>query len=297
MAHKLFVALIVIVLAGMTLPSHGQVTSNVLERTLLIKVASESGTAFTIEVDDRQYIITAKHVVNTLPDEADSTIQILKKTGWFPLKVKIFKCAAPVDIAVLVPPKQITVNFPLEPTSVGLAVGQDAYFVGFPYGLHFAKTYNSLPSIYGFVKKATVAQLDSMPESSMQRILLDGYNNPGFSGSPMVWRDSGKPDGALKIAGVIVSYESYVSPVLDKLEIRENQITDEDRAQNRVLHASDGQIYRLRDTGRLVQLNTGIATAWDIGSAVNLIHKHPIGPKVTNTFTGIEASIQSPVPC
>jgi hypothetical protein len=87
------VVLTAVVLTAMTLPSYGQVTSNVLKRTFLIQVAlsqvkSEFGTAFTIDVDDRQYIVTAKHVVNTLPNEADSMIQILKKNGWSPLKVR-----------------------------------------------------------------------------------------------------------------------------------------------------------------------------------------------------------------
>jgi len=285
-----------IIVVALTAMANGPVTSNVLRRTLLIRVASELGTAFTIEVDDRQYLITAKHVVDTLPNEADSTIHILKKSGWSPLRVKVFKCAEPVDVAVLVPPEQVTVNHSLEPTSKGLAVGQDAYFVGFPYGLKFAKTYSSLPDVFGFVKKATVAQLDSMPERNMQRILLDGYNNPGFSGSPMVFRDLNQSGLVFKVAGVIVSYESYTSPVLKKLEIQENQITAEDRAPNRVLRTPDGRVYRLEDTGQLVQLNTGIATAWDISSAVDLIRKHPIGPKAADTFTGIDTSTQSHAP-
>jgi hypothetical protein len=64
---------------------------------------------------------------------------------------------------------QITVNDPLDPTSTGIAVGQDAYFVGFPCGLHFAKTYCSLPRVFGFVKRATAAQLDTMPDRHLQR--------------------------------------------------------------------------------------------------------------------------------
>ncbi len=50
-----------------------------------------------------------------------------------------------VDIAVLVPPAQLTVNFQLEPTSKGLADGQGAYFVGFPYGVSI--TYKSFPDV------------------------------------------------------------------------------------------------------------------------------------------------------
>src|SRR5271157_2435182 len=106
MLMKRSLVVFVLLLVGV-LPSRGQVTSNVLRRTLLIQ-ASETGTAFTIEVDNRQYIITAKHVVGTLPNEAESTIKIRKKSGWSDLKVRVFKCDEPVDIAVLVPPVQVT---------------------------------------------------------------------------------------------------------------------------------------------------------------------------------------------
>jgi Trypsin-like peptidase domain len=297
------VVLTAVALTAMTLSSYGQVTSNVLKRTFLIQVAlsqvkSEFGTAFTIDVDDRQYIVTAKHVVNTLPNEADSTIQILTKNGWSPLKVKVFKCDDPVDIAVLVPSAQLTVSYPLEPSSVGLEVGEDAYFIGFPYGARSAKTYSSLPGVFGVAKKATVAQFDSMPQRRAQRILLDGYNNPGFSGSPVVYRDLRQSGMVFKVAGVLVDFIYDASPVVKKKqEIQENQITAEDRASGDVVFTiTDGRFYRVEETGELVKLNTGIATAWDIGSAIDLIQKHPIGPQVSSNFTEDSVGVQSPAP-
>jgi hypothetical protein len=211
----------------------------------------------------------------------------------------VFKCDDPVDIAVLVPSAQLTVNFPLEPTSVGLEVGQDAYFIGFPYGLRSAKTHNGLYGVFGVVKKATVAQFDSMPQLRAQRILLDGYNNPGFSGSPVVYRDLKQSGIVLKeVAGVLVDYIYDASPVVKKKqEIQESQITAEDRTSDDVVTTiADGRFYRVEDTGELVKLNTGIATAWDIGSAVELIQKHPIGPKVSDNFTEESVGVQSPTP-
>jgi hypothetical protein len=265
-------------------PSYGQVPSNILLRTLLIQTQpSVAGTAFTIDVDGRQYLITAKHVVAKLPDAASSTIQVRKKNGWSPLKVTVFKCDDPVDIAVLVPPSQVTVNFPLEPTSAGMLVGQDAYFVGFPYGNAFATTYTNQPNVFGFVKRATVSQFDRIPENAnAQIILLDGYNNPGFSGSAVVYRDLNQSGLAFKVAGVLVSYVYDAAPVVNKKqEIHESEITAEDREKDDVVRTiTDGRLYRVEDTKQLVKLNSGIATAWDIGSAIDLIHQHPIGPKV-----------------
>ena len=128
MKIKVYFIELLIVVIGTCFALAAQVTSNVLRRTLLIQ-ASETGTAFTIEVDRRQYVVTAKHIVGKLPNDAQSTIQVRKKAGWSPLKVWIFKCDDPVDIAVLVAASQLTVDYPLEPTSNGMMVGQDAYFV------------------------------------------------------------------------------------------------------------------------------------------------------------------------
>jgi hypothetical protein len=157
-------------LCGAPLPSSAQVTSNALLRTLEIKAPSGTGTAFTIDVDHRQYLITAKHVISPVQNGVQSIIQIRHKDGWSPLKVTVYECDDPVDIAVLIPPMQITVDYPLEATSKGMTIGQDAYFLGFPYG-EFT-TYSNMPWIVPLVKRATVAQFISQPELRHQLILL-----------------------------------------------------------------------------------------------------------------------------
>lgn len=272
----------------------GQVTSNVLLRTLLIAVPGAgaaasvpTGTAFTIDVGGREYLITAKHVVSTLNDGAEGIIAIKTKAGWSREKVTVFKCRDPVDIAVLIPPTQLTIDFPLEASSVPVEVGQDVYFVGFPNGGEHAVTYPNMPYVFGFVKRATLAQFVGVRKSGKQiarEIWLDGINNPGFSGSPVVYRDFSKPGVVFKVAGVIVAYEWNPVPVLRKVEITPSQVTAADRESNDVMRGPDGKLYRLEDTGDFVEQNTGMAVAWDIGSAVELIKKHPFGPKVSDQF-------------
>jgi hypothetical protein len=272
---------IVAALLGLTisLPSYGQVTDNMLRRTLLIKVSSPTayGTAFTIDVDGRQYLITAKHVVASIDNAMRAGIDVQRKSGWFPLQVIVYKCDDPFDIAVLIPPVQLTVDLPLEPDSSGLAVGQDAYFTGFPYGLRFAPT--------GLVMKAAVAQFERVADKKMGRILLDAHTNPGFSGSPLTYRTIGKSGPVFNVAGVVVAFQPDESPVLHKKEVRADQVTTEDRMRNR-LAFDNGKWYRFEDSGDKVQLNTGIAIAWDIGPAIDLIRRYPLGPKVSGDFHG-----------
>ena len=258
-----------------SLPCYGQVPDNVLRRTLLIRTLNGYGTAFTIDVDGRQYLITAKHGVASVDNAMRVAIDVQKKSGWSQLQVIVYKCDDPVDIAVLIPPTQLTVDLPLEPDSSGLGVGQDAYFIGFPYGLRFA------PS--GLVGKATVAQLEQVADKKTGRILLDAYTNPGSSGSPLTYRTVAKNGPAFKVAGVVVAFQPDESPVLHKKEARADELTADDRIRNRVAF-DNGKWYRFEDSGDKVQLNTGIAIGWDIGPAVDLIRRYPLGPKVSGDF-------------
>jgi len=49
---------------------------------------------------------------------------------------------------------------------------------------------------------------------------------------------------------------------------------------------ANGKWYRFEESGDKVQLNTGIAVAWDISPAVDLIRRYPLGPKVSGDFRG-----------
>ena len=43
------------------------ITANVIYRVFRLKVGLETGTAFTIEEEDREYLVTARHVAYSLP--------------------------------------------------------------------------------------------------------------------------------------------------------------------------------------------------------------------------------------
>jgi len=260
--------------------SEAQLTSNVLRRVRLIRPTNSKthGTAFTLEVDKRQYLITAKHVVAGL--KAEDTLQIYKAKKWKTLKVKVLRCDNPIDIAVLIPPTQLTVTFALEPTMKGIQFGQDVYFAGFPYGLFTDGWQSPIP----FMKKAILSA--SFKRDGVIRIYLDGHNNPGFSGGPIVYRDlRNKGTFTFRLAGVVSGFRRDFNPVLQPEKIKEEEIKPEDRAKNRIIQ-KDGQLLRLNDTEQMVQINTGIVVGYSISHALDLIHKNPIGPMVSDEFKG-----------
>jgi hypothetical protein len=77
----------VMLLYGLAGNLHAQVTANGLRRVLLIEAGNQFGTAFTIEVDGRQYLITARHVVAALQPE--DTIRYLRNDQWLPIQMQI----------------------------------------------------------------------------------------------------------------------------------------------------------------------------------------------------------------
>ncbi|MCA1648252.1 MAG: hypothetical protein LC797_23270 [Chloroflexi bacterium] len=93
--------------------------------------------------------------------------------------------------------------FPLARTVSFL--GQDAYFLGFPLGL----TFDIGPEYFPRVKRCTVSAMNQrLKDRSV--LLLDGWNNPGFSGGPVVFRPStalGMQE-PLRVAGVVTGYRT-----------------------------------------------------------------------------------------
>jgi len=223
------------------------ITTNILRRTFQFTFGKEQGTCFTIDRDNRQYIVTARHLVEPLTDSA--TIRIKHEQIWKDCSVNLVGHGeGEVDISVLAAGIQISPKYPLHPNAAGLALGQDVYFLGFPYGLtsEVGELNQNYP--FPFVKKATMSAMDFNPN----RIFLDGHNNPGFSGGPVVFSEVGKPTNPLSVAGVISGYRFRME-----------------------------QVYlEGKPTALEFRYNTGIILVYGINHAVDLISQNPIGFKL-----------------
>ncbi len=78
------------------------ITSNVISRVFRLKVGDKTGTMFAIEVAGREYRVTAKHVVSSLP--GPGRVEVFKEGGWSPLEVTtVGPAPGEVDISVLAP--------------------------------------------------------------------------------------------------------------------------------------------------------------------------------------------------
>lgn len=187
------------------------VTSDILCRTLRIKYVNNLATAFTIENDGHQFIVTAKHLFDNIQCGDSVSIGILNSRHYISINVIVmFHQDINTDCAVLNPEPyiEVTGKFPNENTMDGITLGQDVFFLGYPYNYDdiltsFPQTQTPVP----FVKKACFSGVSE----SMGVLFLDGINNPGFSGGPVCFKDS--KTNNYKIAGLINSYRNNKCPV------------------------------------------------------------------------------------
>lgn len=229
------------------------VTMKVYFRTFHISIDGNSGTAFAIDVDSRQYIVTARHLVEGIPDA--SPIAIMHDGAWKRTAVNLVGLGQDdIDVAVMAPQIQLVPpGFPVNATCRGLAIGQDAYILGFPFGLSVKMGELNRKFPLPFVKNCVIAACDF--ETDGKHIMfLDGHANPGFSGGPVVFAETARPDDTM-ICGVVSSY-----------------------------HCEEISVYNgAVKTSQTVGENTGIALAYGIKHALDLIRENPIGFPLTES--------------
>lgn len=189
------------------------ITANALQRVVRIQVVRKdknavTGTAFFIDVHGREYLVTAKHVLAERDPAAPICINHHGK--WVAVQHRLVGDAPDgIDISVLaLPARLVDPDLSLPPTGGGLVISQEVYFLGFPFGMSsdIGDLNNNYP--LPFVKRATLSSFEHRNDL-LHKLYLDGINNPGFSGGPVVFFH----EGAFKVCGVIHGFEARPSPL------------------------------------------------------------------------------------
>ena len=221
------------------------ITANVIQRVFQIRWGKSTGSCFTIDVDGKQYICTAKHVLDGL---GSGKVELHHDGKWKHVDVECVGYGSnDTDICVLSSKIQLSPRLPLEPTAAGIVLGQEVFFLGFPYGIVTMMGDLNRQFPVPFVKKAI---LSAMPQGDQTMLLLDGHNNPGFSGGPVVFSEARKPRKSYRVASIVCGYRFEPESIVDKGG------------------AEMPLIYRA---------NTGIVISYDIRHALDAIHANPIG--------------------
>jgi S1-C subfamily serine protease len=189
----------------------------IFETTLRLNYNNSKGTCFIINHKSSQYLVTERHIFQDVNNDTEVIISVegafINKT----LTARIlFHDIEGVDVAILEIEKLYRGEvLKLNPSSDFL-IGQESIFLGFPlYEFLFSSTSIGKTAL---VKKAIVS--GRLLEDNLIRILLDGHNNPGFSGGPIV-SHNGRVNEQF-IIGVVSGY--YNQKNIDKFIIDDKEI-------------------------------------------------------------------------
>jgi len=209
MAKYIFILLIAysprIVLSQINL-----VDRDVLQRVFEIKYGTGVGTCFLLSVDSIDYLITSRHIFGGSPiHKSKVEFELLKEKKWikFPATLML-NVNSNIDIAVLSLGTNEAKGNGFDIGGLGYYLSQDCYFLGFPYGLH---PNNDINPNAGFplpmIKKGIISSwTHENPDGLI--IFLDGNNNPGFSGGPVVIFN---PVGQTHHSRIIAVVTAYVN--------------------------------------------------------------------------------------
>lgn len=184
----------------------------VIDCVFYLSTDTSTGTCFSISYKGVKYLITAKHMFN---NTRLAEFGILKKDGFVKGNSKIFYHEnANVDVIVI--ENDFLQNVPAIPICMdqpGIGIGQEMYFIGFPFGIK-AEQYNDHGFPFPFVKMANLSC--AYTKQGYPLLWLDGINNPGFSGGPIIYSVIQDGEERQYLGGVISSYRCDVKPVCDK---------------------------------------------------------------------------------
>lgn len=223
------------------------VTNHILQRVFNIFYGGRSGTCFTIDVDGRQYIVTACHLVRDIPGNGSvHAVQIAANNTCKEVHVKAVGHLITQDISVLAAQNWHSPTHPLSVTMDGVRLSEEVFFLGYPYGISSGGEHLNNGFPMPFVKKAIL----SSPANNQGLFCLDGHNNIGFSGGPVVRMEGGTNTFVI---GVVSGY----------------------RYEEKKVYGADS-----KTTDNKIKENTGIVYAYPSDLALTLIKNNPIGLQV-----------------
>ncbi|WP_312490156.1 trypsin-like peptidase domain-containing protein [Sphingomonas sp.] len=214
-----------------------------------IKGEGGIGTAFVYHKNGLTLFVTAQHVLGHAV--AGGFIYVKKPSGWAKFELNgVTSHPAGQDAATFgLVDFDITISHKFSyPGESPLALGQEIKFIGFPHGLE-----NTASSPSGFstplVRTAFFSGVIIDPSTGKKLLILDGLNNPGYSGGP-VWAPGPTQDEPT-LLGLISGYRI------------------EDRGKSLVYELSEAGE---RPTDNLfVKLNSGIIHAIDYADLMVLL--------------------------
>lgn len=206
---KIILIISFVLLIEISSTSQNMVSNSILQSVLYIKYRGKSGSSIAVTIDKEGYIVTARHIFpKSLKNNDTIEFEIMKDAKWLKYNATFLEHKNEnVDIAVLrMKATEREENF-FDIGSTDYYLSQECFFLGFPFGYKMEDK-NGLNSGFPlpFVKKGIISAFITDTTNATQ-ILLDGHNNPGFSGGPVVivQLDPSKKN-KMRVIGIISGY-------------------------------------------------------------------------------------------
>ena len=254
-----------------------QPTANILTRISMVESAFGRGTVFSLDVDNREYWITAKHVLTgaehppygSIKNKSEK-LKILQGQQWLTVEFSLLDPGEDIDIVVLAP-SRLLLSSPLPsltPSSNGVTLGGNCQFLGYPYGGGWPIAFDEGKSVWlPYVKHCGVSAM----AQGKGFWTLDGINNAGFSGGPVTYLTGPQQ----QVFAVVSSYWTEpINVITSPLPKPPAPPTAPIPPQRKGSQAKGGA-GRAKQT---VNVNSGFIIAFDIQYAIDAIHKNPVGP-------------------
>lgn len=226
------------------------ITTNALQRVFHVSFNGNSASAFVLDIDNRQYLVTASHLIGQTA-AGEINLEIMHNEAWHIMPATIVGNAPfGADIAVLALRRLLATRDLVLPIAEDFSAGQEVYFLGFPHGkyMHLGAMNNYWPT--AFIKRGIISAFNTGGKPSI--VYLDGINNPGFSGGPVVTVRPGTQ--SFEVVSVVATYLAVSEKVL------RNGAPDQDLE---------------------IDVNTGIIETYSVMHARELARANPIGPLIT----------------
>jgi len=205
-----FIIFLIFIIVSIKTTSQNIVPSEIFQSVFLLKHGGNLGTCFLVSINSNDYLITAKHLfLSTAISKTSVDIELFRNDGWIKFNPVLLLHDNPnIDIAVLDLKTNVQKENLFDVESKGVYISQDCFFLGFPFGLKMddkeGKLHNGFP--IPFVKKGIISSITS-DTTNMVQFFLDGHNNPGFSGGPVVVTNYGSGNKhKMKVFGVVSAY-------------------------------------------------------------------------------------------
>lgn len=190
------------------------------------------GTAFLLFDATGSFYVTAKHVVHNA--FAGSNIEFRGDPNNSYMAVQEIVHSPNLDLTVFTSQHFSFSAQPQTPCATNMLPGEELRFLGFPHGLA-----NSYPSPMGLctplVRSAHFSGV--LPIQGQPTLILDGFNNPGYSGGPVY---AANPGAHIGFVGMINGYR-HERTDHSKLYKKANGMETE--VQDHYVKANSGMIY------------------------------------------------------